>query len=165
MCFPPCLKERDVSSSVSTWCIQNFKTLLADFPKIDVDSIIPTDKLGKGKFQGKFEFIQWFKGFFVFVFPNVNNDLKKKKRCVAAWQGQLQWLLPFLLYFLINRSSLSSLTLQYHRLFECRELPQFLSWSWRARKELGCGQPECPASQIEAAGQSTEVSCQRDSES
>lgn len=27
---------------------------------MDVDSIIPTDKLVKGKFQGKFEFIQWF---------------------------------------------------------------------------------------------------------
>lgn len=45
-----------------------------------------------------------------------------------------------------------------------KKLPQLLSWSWRAKKELECGQPECQSSQIDAASQG-EVSCQRDSES
>lgn len=121
MCFPPCLKERDVSSSVSTWCIQNFKTLLADFPKIDVDSIIPTDKLGKGKFQGKFEFIQWFKGFFVFVFPNVNNDLKKKKKMCSCLTRSTA-MAPSLFALLFNK--------QKQPLFSHTAIPQIV-WMQR----------------------------------
>ncbi|KAF0307080.1 Microtubule-associated protein RP/EB family member 1 [Amphibalanus amphitrite] len=44
--------------------IHNFKILQASFKKMNVDKIIPVDKLVKGKFQDNFEFLQWFKRFF-----------------------------------------------------------------------------------------------------
>jgi len=44
--------------------IQNFKLLQAAFKKMNVDKIVPIDKLVKGKFQDNFEFLQWFKKFF-----------------------------------------------------------------------------------------------------
>ncbi|XP_055620770.1 microtubule-associated protein RP/EB family member 1 isoform X3 [Toxorhynchites rutilus septentrionalis] len=44
--------------------IQNFKILQAAFKKMNVDKIIPIDKLIKGRFQDNFEFLQWFKKFF-----------------------------------------------------------------------------------------------------
>nr|CAH7720827.1 unnamed protein product [Callosobruchus chinensis] len=44
--------------------IQNFKILQAAFKKMNVDKIIPVDKLIKGRFQDNFEFLQWFKKFF-----------------------------------------------------------------------------------------------------
>ncbi|KAL9914532.1 microtubule-associated protein RP/EB family member 1-like isoform X1 [Glossina fuscipes] len=44
--------------------IQNFKILQASFKKMNVDKIIPIDKLIKGRFQDNFEFLQWFKKFF-----------------------------------------------------------------------------------------------------
>lgn len=54
--------------------IQNFQTLAAGLTRRGVDSIIPMDKLVKGKFWGNFEFVQWFK-FFFFYF-NVYSDEK-----------------------------------------------------------------------------------------
>uniref|UniRef100_A0A1A9ZX13 Microtubule-associated protein RP/EB family member 1 n=1 Tax=Glossina pallidipes TaxID=7398 RepID=A0A1A9ZX13_GLOPL len=44
--------------------IQNFKILQASFKKMNVDKIIPVDKLIRGRFQDNFEFLQWFKKFF-----------------------------------------------------------------------------------------------------
>lgn len=44
--------------------IQNFKLLQGCFKKLNVDKIIPVDKLIKGRFQDNFEFLQWFKKFF-----------------------------------------------------------------------------------------------------
>lgn len=44
--------------------IQNFKILQGAFKKMNVDKIIPIDKLIKGRFQDNFEFLQWFKKFF-----------------------------------------------------------------------------------------------------
>ncbi|XP_063540660.1 microtubule-associated protein RP/EB family member 1 isoform X2 [Cydia strobilella] len=44
--------------------IQNFKILQAGFKKMQVDKIVPIDKLVKGRFQDNFEFLQWFKKFF-----------------------------------------------------------------------------------------------------
>jgi len=44
--------------------IQNFKILQAAFKKMNVDKIVPIDKLVKGRFQDNFEFLQWFKKFF-----------------------------------------------------------------------------------------------------
>ena len=41
--------------------INNFKVLQAAFKKMNVDKIVPVDKLVKGKFQDNFEFLQWFK--------------------------------------------------------------------------------------------------------
>lgn len=44
--------------------IQNFKILQGAFKKMQVDKIIPIDRLIKGRFQDNFEFLQWFKKFF-----------------------------------------------------------------------------------------------------
>ena len=44
--------------------MHNFKVLQQAFKKMDVDMIIPLDKLSKGRFQDNFEFLQWFKKFF-----------------------------------------------------------------------------------------------------
>lgn len=44
--------------------ISNFKILQSSFKKVNVDKIIPIEKLVKGKFQDNFEFVQWFKKFF-----------------------------------------------------------------------------------------------------
>lgn len=44
--------------------IQNFKILQAAFKKMNVDKIVPIDKLVKGRFQDNFEFLQWFKKFY-----------------------------------------------------------------------------------------------------
>uniref|UniRef100_A0A8D8X125 Microtubule-associated protein RP/EB family member 1 n=1 Tax=Cacopsylla melanoneura TaxID=428564 RepID=A0A8D8X125_9HEMI len=44
--------------------IQNFKILQAAFKKMNVDKVIPVDRLIKGRFQDNFEFLQWFKKFF-----------------------------------------------------------------------------------------------------
>jgi len=52
--------------------IQNFKILQAAFNKLNVNKIIPVDRLIKGRFQDNFEFLQWFKKFF-----DANFDCKK----------------------------------------------------------------------------------------
>merc|ERR1719422_2067044 len=44
--------------------INNFKVLQNAFKAVNVDKIIPVDKLVKGRFQDNFEFVQWFKKFF-----------------------------------------------------------------------------------------------------
>ncbi|XP_063977492.1 microtubule-associated protein RP/EB family member 1 isoform X1 [Diachasmimorpha longicaudata] len=44
--------------------IQNFKILQGGFKKMNVDKVIPVDRLIKGRFQDNFEFLQWFKKFF-----------------------------------------------------------------------------------------------------
>merc|ERR1719334_885776 len=44
--------------------IQNFKILQVAFKKLNVDKIVPVDRLVKGRFQDNFEFLQWFKKFF-----------------------------------------------------------------------------------------------------
>ena len=49
---------------------------------MNVDKIIPVDKLVKGKFQDNFEFVQWFKKFF-----DANYDGKDYDP-VAARRGQ-----------------------------------------------------------------------------
>lgn len=44
--------------------LQNFKILQGAFKKVNVDKIIPIDRLIKGRFQDNFEFLQWFHKFF-----------------------------------------------------------------------------------------------------
>ncbi|XP_055513856.1 microtubule-associated protein RP/EB family member 1-like [Leucoraja erinacea] len=62
--------------------IQNFKLLQASFKKMDVDKIIPVDRLSKGRFQDNFEFLQWFRKFYEANFDGKAYDP------VAARQGQ-----------------------------------------------------------------------------
>jgi len=58
------LKKVKFKTQLEHEYIQNFKVLQASFKKMNVDKIVPVDKLIKGRFQDNFEFIQWFKKFF-----------------------------------------------------------------------------------------------------
>ena len=51
-------------SEYESLSMQNFKILQQAFKKMQVDKIIPLEKLSKGRFQDNFEFLQWFKKFF-----------------------------------------------------------------------------------------------------
>merc|ERR1719383_980818 len=65
MLFPGCihLKKVKFNTKLEHEYISNFKLLQASFKKMNVDKIVPVDRL-KGKFQDNFEFLQWFKKFF-----------------------------------------------------------------------------------------------------
>ncbi|KAK7863312.1 hypothetical protein R5R35_004382 [Gryllus longicercus] len=58
------LKRIKFKTNLEHEYIQNFKILQAAFKKMNVDKIVPIDKLIKGRFQDNFEFLQWFKKFF-----------------------------------------------------------------------------------------------------
>merc|ERR1719219_728119 len=66
MLFPNCvqLKKVKFKTKLEHEFIQNFKVLQAAFKRMQVDKIVPVDKLIKGRFQDNFEFLQWFKKFF-----------------------------------------------------------------------------------------------------
>jgi len=58
------MKKVKFSTKLEHEYIQNFKILQASFKKMNVDKIVPVDRLVKGRFQDNFEFVQWFKKFF-----------------------------------------------------------------------------------------------------
>ncbi|CAJ1078392.1 microtubule-associated protein RP/EB family member 3-like isoform X2 [Xyrichtys novacula] len=64
--FPGCilLKKVKFNAKLEHEYIHNFKVLQAAFKRMNVDKIIPVERLVKGKFQDNFEFLQWFKKFF-----------------------------------------------------------------------------------------------------
>jgi len=66
MLFPGSIMVKKVKfkTNLEHEYIQNFKLLQGCFKKLNVDKIIPVDKLIKGRFQDNFEFLQWFKKFF-----------------------------------------------------------------------------------------------------
>lgn len=66
MLFPGSVQMKRVKfrTNLEHEYIQNFKILQAAFKKMNVDKIIPIDRLIKGRFQDNFEFLQWFKKFF-----------------------------------------------------------------------------------------------------
>ncbi|KAM4601076.1 microtubule-associated protein RP/EB family member 3-like [Polymixia lowei] len=66
MLFPGCilLKKVKFTGRLEHEFIHNFKVLQAAFKRMNVDKIIPVERLVKGKFQDNFEFVQWFKKFF-----------------------------------------------------------------------------------------------------
>lgn len=66
MLFPGCilLKKVKFQAKLEHEFIHNFKVLQASFKRMNVDKIIPVERLVKGKFQDNFEFLQWFKRFF-----------------------------------------------------------------------------------------------------
>ncbi|XP_043918801.1 microtubule-associated protein RP/EB family member 3 isoform X1 [Protopterus annectens] len=84
MLFPGCihLKKVKFQAKLEHEFIHNFKVLQAAFKKMNVDKIIPVEKLVKGKFQDNFEFVQWFKKFF-----DANYDGKEYDPILAR-QGQ-----------------------------------------------------------------------------
>ncbi|KAM9343525.1 microtubule-associated protein RP/EB family member 1-like [Pholidichthys leucotaenia] len=76
------LKKVKFGAKLEHEYIHNFKLLQVAFKRMEVDKIIPVDKLVKGKFQDNFEFVQWFKKFF-----DANYDGKDYDP-VEARQGQ-----------------------------------------------------------------------------
>ncbi|XP_011150944.1 microtubule-associated protein RP/EB family member 1 isoform X3 [Harpegnathos saltator] len=58
------LKRVKFKTNLEHEYIQNFKILQGGFKKMNVDKIVPIDRLVKGRFQDNFEFLQWFKKFF-----------------------------------------------------------------------------------------------------
>lgn len=58
------LKKVKLKTNLEHEYIHNFKILQGGFKKMNVDKIVPVDRLIKGRFQDNFEFIQWFKKFF-----------------------------------------------------------------------------------------------------
>merc|ERR1719412_748690 len=58
------LKKVKFGTNLEHEFIQNFKILQNSFKKMNVDKIVPVEKLIKGRFQDNFEFLQWFKKFF-----------------------------------------------------------------------------------------------------
>ncbi|XP_028831200.1 microtubule-associated protein RP/EB family member 2 isoform X2 [Denticeps clupeoides] len=82
--FPGCisLKKVKFQAKLEHEYIHNFKLLQASFKRMNVDKIIPVEKLVKGRFQDNLDFIQWFKKFF-----DANYDGKEYDP-VQARQGQ-----------------------------------------------------------------------------
>merc|ERR1719239_180024 len=66
MLFPGCIQLKKVkfNTKLEHEYINNFKVLQNSFKSVNVDKVIPVDKLVKGRFQDNFEFIQCFKKFF-----------------------------------------------------------------------------------------------------
>jgi len=66
MLFPGSIQVKKVkfNTKLEHECINNFKVLQVAFKKMNVDKIVPVDRLIKGRFQDNFEFLQWFKKFF-----------------------------------------------------------------------------------------------------
>lgn len=58
------LKKIKFDTKLEHEYINNFKLLQGSFKKMNVDKIVPVDRLVKGRFQDNFEFLQWFKKFF-----------------------------------------------------------------------------------------------------
>ena len=58
------LKKVKFNTKLEHEYINNFKVLQNAFKSLNVDKVIPVEKLAKGRFQDNFEFIQWFKKFF-----------------------------------------------------------------------------------------------------
>ncbi|XP_035912382.1 microtubule-associated protein RP/EB family member 1 isoform X3 [Anopheles stephensi] len=70
--------------------IQNFKILQAAFKKMNVDKVIPVDKLIKGRFQDNFEFLQWFKKFFDANYDGREYDALEARGGIMLGQGAIQ---------------------------------------------------------------------------
>jgi len=66
MLFPGSVQVKKVkfNTKLEHEYINNFKVLQASFKKMNVDKVVPVDRLVKGRFQDNFEFLQWFKKFF-----------------------------------------------------------------------------------------------------
>lgn len=66
MLFPGSIQMKRVKlrTNLEHEYIHNFKLLQGAFKKLNVDKIVPVDRLVKARFQDNFEFVQWFKKFF-----------------------------------------------------------------------------------------------------
>ncbi|CAD5118886.1 DgyrCDS7562 [Dimorphilus gyrociliatus] len=58
------LKRVKFNTQLEHEYINNFKIFQQALGRVNIDKLIPVEKLVKGKFQDNFEFVQWFKKFF-----------------------------------------------------------------------------------------------------
>lgn len=68
------LKKVKLDAKLEHEYINNFKALQLALKKVNIEKIIPVEKLVKGKFQDNFEFVQWFKKFFDVNFDGKDYD-------------------------------------------------------------------------------------------
>ncbi|XP_072297740.1 microtubule-associated protein RP/EB family member 2 isoform X1 [Eucyclogobius newberryi] len=82
MLFPGCigLKKVKFQAKFEHEYIHNFKVLQQSFKKMNVDKIIPVEKLVKGRFQDNLDFIQWFKKFFDANYDGKEYDPKEARQ-------------------------------------------------------------------------------------
>merc|ERR1719167_885251 len=90
MLFPGSIQMKKVkfTTKLEHEYIQNFKILQAAFKKMNVDKIVPVDRLVKGRFQDNFEFVQWFKKFFD---ANYDGGGYEALKCAAGFLLALAW--------------------------------------------------------------------------
>ncbi|KAF3425338.1 hypothetical protein E2986_03857 [Frieseomelitta varia] len=81
------LKRVKFKTNLEHEYIQNFKILQGGFKKMNVDKVIPVDKLVKGRFQDNFEFLQWFKKFFDANYDGREYDAYEARGCVPLGSG------------------------------------------------------------------------------
>ncbi|XP_058804585.1 microtubule-associated protein RP/EB family member 1 isoform X3 [Phymastichus coffea] len=81
------LKRVKFKTNLEHEYIQNFKLLQAGFKKMNVDKVIPVDKLIKGRFQDNFEFLQWFKKFFDANYDGREYEAYEARGCIPLGSG------------------------------------------------------------------------------
>ncbi|XP_014207243.1 microtubule-associated protein RP/EB family member 1 isoform X3 [Copidosoma floridanum] len=81
------LKRVKFKTNLEHEYIQNFKLLQAGFKKMNVDKVIPVDKLIKGRFQDNFEFLQWFKKFFDANYDGREYEAFEARGCISLGSG------------------------------------------------------------------------------
>lgn len=89
MMFPTSilLKKVKFTTKLEHEYIQNFKILQGSFKKLNVDKIVPVDRLIKGRFQDNFEFLQWFKKFFDANYDGSPYDAFASRGCCEVGTG------------------------------------------------------------------------------
>ncbi|XP_008217502.1 microtubule-associated protein RP/EB family member 1 isoform X3 [Nasonia vitripennis] len=81
------LKRVKFKTNLEHEYIQNFKLLQGGFKKMNVDKVIPVDKLIKGRFQDNFEFLQWFKKFFDANYDGREYEAFDARGCIPLGSG------------------------------------------------------------------------------
>ncbi|XP_076287936.1 microtubule-associated protein RP/EB family member 1 isoform X1 [Lasioglossum baleicum] len=81
------LKRVKFKTNLEHEYIQNFKILQGGFKKMNVDKVIPVDKLIKGRFQDNFEFLQWFKKFFDANYDGREYEAYEARGCIPLGSG------------------------------------------------------------------------------
>ncbi|XP_014780126.1 microtubule-associated protein RP/EB family member 1 isoform X2 [Octopus bimaculoides] len=77
------LKKIKFSTRLEHEYIQNFKLLQSSFCKLNVEQVVPVEKLVKGRFQDNFEFVQWFKKFFDANYDGHEYDANSARKLVG----------------------------------------------------------------------------------
>merc|ERR1719410_2090056 len=84
------LKKVKFSTNLEHEFIQNFKILQNSFKKMNVDKIVPVEKLIRGRFQDNFEFLQWFKKFFDANYDGVEYEAQEARGGISLGKGASQ---------------------------------------------------------------------------